>query len=145
MIVSFCGHRNIYHYDRVAKWLHREIENLIKNGVSTFYLGGYGSFDDLAKSLLVNFRKEYPNIKIYLVLAYFKHTKSLDGYDGTIYPPLETIPQKFAISKRNEWIIRQSSYLLAYVIHDYGGAYTMMRYAKRKRVNIIQFRTYEWN
>ena len=58
-------------------------------------------------------------------------------YDSTVYPPLENIPQKFAISKRNEWMINQADLIIAYVSHTYGGAYRSLEYARRKKKSII--------
>ena len=35
-------------------------------------------------------------------------------YDSTLYPPLENVPYKFAISKRNEWMINESDLIIAF-------------------------------
>lgn len=60
-------------------------------------------------------------------------------YDGTIYPDLEYVPKRFAIVKRNEWMINNSNFLIAHVKHDWGGAYRTLQYARRKKdIKIIQ-------
>lgn len=58
-------------------------------------------------------------------------------FDGTIYPPLETVPLKYAISKRNEWMIDQADMVVSGVTHDWGGAATTMKYAQTKKKRII--------
>lgn len=41
--------------------------------------------------------------------------------------------QNVAIVKRNEWMIDKSSFLIAYIDHEWGGAYRTFKYAKRKK------------
>lgn len=58
-------------------------------------------------------------------------------YDGVVYPPIENSPPKFAISKRNQWMMEQADVVIAYVKHEYGGAAQSLLYAKRKKKKII--------
>ncbi|MEG1529959.1 MAG: hypothetical protein RR405_06335, partial [Clostridia bacterium] len=53
-------------------------------------------------------------------------------YDEIIYPELEEVPYKFAISKRNEWMVDNADLVIAFVNHHFGGAYSTLQYAKRK-------------
>ena len=39
MIITFCGHKELYDEKEVKVWLERVTENLIVNGAETFYLG----------------------------------------------------------------------------------------------------------
>ncbi|MBQ3489992.1 MAG: hypothetical protein IJA86_05345 [Clostridia bacterium] len=57
--------------------------------------------------------------------------------DTSIYPPIEQVPPRFAISKRNEWMMANADLIIAYVNHEYGGAYQSLRVAKRKKKKII--------
>lgn len=57
--------------------------------------------------------------------------------DASIYPPIENTPPKFAILKRNEWMMRNADMVIAYVKHDYGGAYKSLQIAKREKKKII--------
>lgn len=57
MIITFCGHRELYDKKEVRAWLKRVTEDLIVNGAETFYLGGYGAFDRLAASVLAEQKK----------------------------------------------------------------------------------------
>lgn len=54
-------------------------------------------------------------------------------FDNTIYPEIENVPPKFAIIKRNEWMIDKSDFLIAYVEHNCGGAYRTLGYVKNKK------------
>ena len=109
------------------------MEPMIADGAYTFYLGGYGAFDSLAAAVLRELKKTYPHIQIILVLAYLNRNTDTSGYDSTLYPELEEVPLRFAISKRNERMVDLSDVVVAYVTHGWGGAAKTLEYAKRKR------------
>ena len=52
MIVTFCGHREIANVGRVREWLNNVCIQLIDDGASEFFLGGYGAFDRLCADVL---------------------------------------------------------------------------------------------
>ena len=43
MTVTFCGHRQMEHGAEVTAWLRNVVEDLIREGAVTFYLGGMGA------------------------------------------------------------------------------------------------------
>lgn len=51
-------------------------------------------------------------------------------YDEILYPELAP-PLRYAISKRNEWMINHSDHLIAYVRTHFGGAYNALLYADK--------------
>ena len=57
--------------------------------------------------------------------------------DSSIYPPIESVPLKFAIAKRNEWMMENADLVIAYVNRNYGGAYQSLQIAKRRKKKII--------
>ena len=139
MIATLCGHAQISQVEEVEKWLYAVSESLIEQGAVTFYLGGYGAFDGLAASVLREQKKRYPQIELVLVLAYLNDRRDTSGYDRTVYPPLETVPRRFAISHRNRWMVEVSDVVVVYVLHDWGGAATTLRCAKQKAKQIISY------
>ena len=46
--------------------------------------------------------------------------RDVSGYDSTVYPPLENVPHRFAISHRNRWMVENADVVVAYVLHDWG-------------------------
>ena len=75
-----------------------------------------------------------------MVLAYLPTEKTDFGFyhSFTIYPEgMETVHPKFAIEKRNQWMIDQSKYCVCYINHMYGGAYKFVRRAKKQGVRLI--------
>ena len=145
MTVTFCGHAQISQSEKIEKWLYDVTQKLIEQGATTFYLGGYGAFDSLAVSVLREQKKQYPQIELILVLAYLNTGRDTSGYDITVYPPLETVPRRFAISHRNRWMVESADVVVAYVLHDWGGAAKTLRYAKQKKKQIVSYRDREDN
>lgn len=144
-ICCFAGHANIPNKEEGKIKLRTEIINLIENEkVTTFYSGGKGDFDWLCAKAVDELRKDYPFIKSYWVLSYMPkekddYTESVSKiFDDTVYPNIENVPQRFAIVKRNKWLVNNSDFLIAYVEHDWGGAYKTLEYAeKRRKIKII--------
>lgn len=140
MKVTLCGHRKIEQTCKISKWLDIILSSLIEGGAATFYLGGYGAFDNLAAAVLRDLKKIYPHIQIILVLAYLnRNSSNASGYDSTLYPELERVPPRFAIFKRNERMVEMSDVVVAYVTHGWGGAATTLKYARRKKKSIVCF------
>ena len=143
MIVTFCGHRDVYSSeDRLRRWLKETVRELISRGADKFYLGGYGAFDRQAASVVRELRTDHPDIESVLVLAYLDRTlDELDRatYDRTAYPPLEKVPKRFAIVRRNEWMVDASDVVVSGVTHDWGGAYRTLKYAEKRGKEIIRY------
>ena len=139
MVVTFCGHREVQEPERVFKWLYETVSGLIRDGADVFYLGGYGGFDRMALSAVNKAKEAHPGVRAILVLPYLDRSMDLDAYDGSIYPPLEKVPRRYAISRRNRWMVDQADVVVAYVIHEWGGAATTLRYAEAKKKTIKRF------
>lgn len=139
MRVTFCGHKEVSERERVEQWLRQVCADLIEQGADEFFLGGYGSFDFMCASVLREIKKVQPAIRLVLVLPYMNSTMLTEGYDETVYPPLESVPKRFAISRRNEWMVCESDVVVAYVIRGFGGASTTLDYARRKKKTIIRY------
>lgn len=137
MTVTFCGHSQVANSAAVAAALTKIIDDLIAEGADEFLLGGYGEFDTMAAVAVRNAKKNYPGIRSTLVIPYIDRDYDPALYDGSLYPPLETVPRRYAISKRNEWMVANSDVVVACVQHSWGGAATTLKYAERKRKQII--------
>ena len=143
MIITFCGHSN-YLFGNVVK---EELKNILinetrKNPTCKFYLGGYGDFDGLCLRTLREIKKDFPDLELifitpYLDKSYSKLELAKYYYDDVIFPPIENTPRKFAISKRNEWMVDEADLVIAFVTYSWGGAAKTLEYAKRKKKTII--------
>ena len=139
MTITFCGHRQLDQPDEVRRWLYAITRTLILQGADIFYLGGYGAFDEMAAGVLVEWKQVYPQIQRLLVLAYPDRVPSRDIYDGTVYPPLERVPPRLAIVRRNQWMVEAADLVVACVCHDWGGAAGTLRYARKKQVPVLLY------
>ena len=129
---TFFGHRELY--ENLESVLFQAIKNLIVHeNVDTFYVGNQGQFDSLVHRVLKNLEKKYP-IHYAVVLAYMPTNKTeYDNLSDTMLPEgLETVHPRYAIDRRNKWMIDHSDYVIAYVTHSWGGAAKYASLAKRK-------------
>lgn len=78
-------------------------------------------------------KEKYPHISQVLVIPYMDQGYDKGLYDRSEYPPIETVPKRLAIIKRNEWMVDKSDVVAAYVSHDYGGAARTLHYAIRRK------------
>lgn len=140
LIATFIGHRDASLSLNGRKKLKAIIEKVIASGVKTFWCGAHGSFDGACASILKELKEYYLDLKVYVVSPYLSEhylrelNRLVDNgyYDGIILPPIEAIPQKYAILARNKYMIDHCCALISYVNATFGGAYTAYKYAKRK-------------
>ena len=119
--------------------------NIIDVKLVTCYLGGYGDFDEICARACRELKQEYDDIEVVYVTPYISLSeqakiKEMQSYglcDTSIYPPIENVPLRFAISKKNEWMMTNADLIIAYVNRSYGGAYKSLQVAKRKKKKII--------
>ena len=143
MTITFCGHSN-FSFDNTVKEKLKELllQEIRKNPACKFYLGGYGDFDSLCLNILKEIKANFPAIELLFITPYLNDNYSkLETaklyYDGIIYPPLENVPRRFCISKRNEWMVNEADFVIAFVKYSWGGAAKMLEYAKRKKVEFF--------
>lgn len=140
-ICCLFGHRDCFALEESN--LTDALENQIAKGVRTFYVGNHGYFDALVRRILRKLQKQYPHIQYAVVLAYLPEKQyAYDDPADTIYPEgLEAVPRKFAITKRNQWMIQQADVCVCYINRTWGGAYNSVITAKRKGIEIINLGT----
>ena len=67
--VCFTGHRKISEDTKtLSQKLYKKLEKAINDGVTDFYAGGAIGWDTLAALTVIELRKNYPYIKLHLVL-----------------------------------------------------------------------------
>ena len=132
----FIGHGEIY--KDIGLTVKREIIKLVEEGVDTFLNGGMGDFDMICANCVNSIKNIYPNIRQYLVIPYLTvKIKNKEKFDNIIYPDLEECYYKAAIPKRNEWMIKNSSYAVCYIEHEWGGAAKTYKKALKEKIKII--------
>ncbi|MBQ7095915.1 MAG: hypothetical protein IJN80_05655 [Clostridia bacterium] len=107
------------------------------HNASLFYVGNQGNFDRMVRKVLKQLQLIYPHISYYVVLAYLPCSFQ-EGYGDTIYPDgLERIPPRFAIDKRNRWMLDRCDYVITYVEYPFGGAAKFKALAEKRGKTVI--------
>ena len=136
MIVTFCGHSHFTKAEKYEEKLLSLLKNSVGNKPAEFFLGGYGAFDDFAYSCCKKYQMAHPNTRFIYITPYLSDKDNLKDkltqYDAIIYPEIESVPLRFAISHRNRWMIEKADLVIAYINHQSGGAYQTYRHAISK-------------
>ena len=139
MIVTFCGHAHFSKSEEYEQKILSFLEEKVGDQPADMYLGGYGDFDSFAYDCCKKYKETHPNVLLLFITPYMtveyqqNHLEyQKTRYDDIIYPEIEDKLPRFAISYRNKWMVEKADYVVAYVDHDWGGAYTTYKHAKRK-------------
>lgn len=145
----FTGHREIplLQLPKTKKNLEFTIEEAIQNGYLYFGAGGALGFDTLAAKTVLKLRKQYPQIKLILVLPCKTQTrgwrqKDIDEYESIMEQAdkvVYTSENYFngCMQKRNRHLVDGSSLCIAYLTKESGGTAYTVNYAKKNGLNII--------
>ena len=129
---TFFGHRDCP--ESVRPKIKTTLVNIIEEyGVDMFYVGNQGRFDALVRAELRKLKEEYPHIQYAVVLAYLPGKPSeYEDYSDTLLPEgIESVHPRYAISWRNNWMLQQADYVVAYVTHSWGGAAQYVQKAQK--------------
>ena len=138
----FIGHKDCP--NNIRDKLRDDIRRLINKGVETFYVGTQGNFDKVVYEVLRELEREY-EIKTIVVLAYLDR-KSQNIYfdmDKTVFPDeLTKVPLRFAIRRRNSYMIERSDYVVTYLNTPYSNTIANVEEAIRKKKVVINLGDY---
>ena len=135
---TFFGHRECP--DSIKPQLREVLIDLVMNhNVEIFYVGNQGQFDTIVRGVLRKLEKEYPQINYVVVLAYNPGKQNeYDDYSDTMLPEgIESVHPRYAISWRNNWMLRQSDYVVTYITHSWGGAAQYAAKAARQGKSVV--------
>ena len=134
---TFFGHRDTL--ASAEPFLHAVLIDLIETkSVRLFYVGCQGNFDLMAQRQLNLLSCSY-DIQFYIVQAYLPQKSGVEhSITNSIFPEgLECVPRRFAICKRNLWMIERCRYVVTYIRYCTGNAEKMKQLAIRKGKTII--------
>ena len=136
---TFFGHRDCP--EAVRPKLREVLVELIeRHGVDRFYVGRQGAFDAMVRSVLRELTEFYPHISYAVVLERLPgpRDQAMWDFSDTIFPEgLELVPPRFAISRRNLWMLKQADLVVTYVTHGWGGAAQFGEKARRQKKTVI--------
>lgn len=136
----FAGHGQLSYGEDVYEKLIEVLKRLVTDeNVTEFFVGNYGSFDSLCAKAVRHIKEEFPHINLTLVIPYL--TKEIENnkdyfnsaFDSILVADMpENTPKAIKILKCNEYMVRKSEFVVAYVKYSFGGAYKAIEFAQRK-------------
>ena len=137
MICTFIGHRDTP--NSLMESIRKAIIELINNGIKDFYVGNNGSFDFLVQTALAEISKTNSAINCRIVLSCINEVAISGNQELTVFPEeLSSVPKRFAISKRNEYLLKKSSVIICCVNNTFSNSYKYMEKARRKGLTVIR-------
>ena len=147
--VAFTGHRKVeYNFD--YKKLELFLQDLITKGYQNFFIGMALGFDTICFRTLENLKKSYPHIKLIACIPCKEQDKMFNFEQKQRYKNMldnadyrVLISEKYTsycMQERNEFMVDNSSLVIAYLQRNYGGTANTVNYANKtgKRVvNIV--------
>lgn len=150
-VACFSGHRRLPHDCTALKEnLEKTLIKLIKQGVVFFGSGGAVGFDMLAGETVLRLKKDYPYIKLILVLPCPPKQQTLKwnkAQKNRYYSILEQADKVRILSpkytdscmiERNRHLVDNSAHLICYLRERHGGTFYTVGYAERHCLNILR-------
>ena len=103
-------------------------------------MGMRGNFDVLCSVILQKLKKVYPQVCCIKVWAYIPQSgQELHGcFDGSVYLLERRVPPMYAITETNKSMVRTADYIFSGVVHDWGGAWSAVLYAKKQGKRVVE-------
>jgi len=146
----FTGHRELPTGESRGKLtakLEKAVVAQIESGIQFFGVGGARGFDALAAQTVLRLRKEYPNIRLILVLPCLSQTRRWPAEDVEEYESIKAQADKVVYTsheyfrgcmfKRNRHLVDNSSVCICYKNRDSGGTAYTVNYAMKQGLEII--------
>lgn len=150
----FTGHRSLSHEEKlkVAVRLREIIVEQIKTGVVFYGAGGARGFDALAAQTVLDMKKEYPQLRLILVLPCEDQTRGWRSEDIAVYEDIKRRSDKVVyvsreytsdcMHRRNRHLVDHSGTCICYLTRRSGGTAYTVDYARRKGLCIINLAEY---
>lgn len=145
----FTGHRSLSHEEKlkVAVRLREIIAEQIEAGVVFYGAGGALGFDTLAAQTVLDMKKEYPQMRLILVLPCEDQTRGWHSEDIAVYKDIKRRSDKVVyvsreytpdcMHRRNRHLVDHSGICICYLTRASGGTAYTVDYARRKGLHII--------
>ena len=137
MICVLFGHKDASEKikAKIKKYI---IDILSENERVEFFVGNNGSFDSMAQSVLEDLSIERTELNYLIYLSKVDEVALSGNQTKTVYPEgLHKVPKRFAISKRNDLLIKNADIALIYVNNRFSNTYKITEKLKKRGVRII--------
>ena len=149
----FTGHRSLLKNEvaQIKNRLEEEVVKLIHQGVIYYGTGGAIGFDTLAALTILKLQKDFPQIRLILVLPCKLQEKYWNAENIMIYNQILFCANKVVytdehyhkgcMQKRNRHLVNNSAYCICYLKKATGGTASTVRYAFDSDLKIINLAT----
>ncbi len=147
--VCFTGHRNIdsEHAQHIPAILDQILRTLIRHGATCFYAGGALGFDTVAAIAVLRLKREFPHLKLNLILPCKDQTRNWNENDRAIYDAIleraDSVEYacshytSYCMHERNRRLVDSAQLCVAYCAHNGGGSAYTMGYALKNEKEVI--------
>ena len=145
----FTGHRElpVLQIPSLKRKLKRTIISSIEDGYRFFGAGGALGFDTLAAQTILDLKKDYPDIKLILVLPCPNQTQGWKKKDVETYEKIKAQADKVVYTSqhyyqgcmhtRNRHLVDNSSLCISYLTANSGGTAYTVKYALSEGIKVI--------
>lgn len=145
----FTGHRilSLAERDYIQKRLSEEIDRLYKIGKNQFISGGAIGFDQIAAYVVLDKKKIYKDISLFMVLPFVGqeekwNLKQKEAYEQLLPMADEVIYisesyNDYCIHGRNMYMVDASSVCICYLKYQRGGTFNTVKYALENDMDVI--------
>lgn len=150
-VACFSGHRKLPEdCTELRTNLEKAIISLIEQGVVFFGSGAALGFDQLASAIILNLKKDYPHIKLVMVLPCppneqsMKWSREQREYYEKLLKQADKIRQvspkytSTCMFERNRRLVDCSAYLICYLRENSGGTFYTVNYAEKQGLKILR-------
>ena len=111
---------------------------LLNEGCKCFYVGNNGSFDILVQAVLKEIESDRGELNYKIVLSRVGEKAKSGEQERTVLPEgQELFLPKFAITKRNDWMMKKATVLVVYLLNSCSRIAKYVDSAKKKGIRII--------
>jgi uncharacterized phage-like protein YoqJ len=136
---AFAGHRVFYDAPD-ENLLKKCVINLVNQGVDTFYSGMAMGFDLFAANVVIDVKKDYPNVKLVACIPCLGQERYYSATDKQLYEKvLVNCDDVVVLSEhyyngcmfvRDRYMVDNSEYLIVYMRQKVGGTIYTLNYAR---------------
>lgn len=137
MACCFFGHRDAP--GSVRGEIAAAIEKRIGEGEREFFVGNNGAFDRMVQAILHEIAERSGEIEYVVVLSSPSELGGVaDGLPTMLPDGIECAPPRFAIDRRNEWMLRHCGCAIVYYRHRFSSCEKWVEKARRRGMHIIE-------
>ncbi len=148
-ICCFTGHRELYGKDIPKLYinLYNTVRELINQGYTDFRAGGAIGFDTIAASCILDLKREFPNIKLHLILPCENQDNYFSNFEKKAYhyilqhaDTVSFVRKNYfngVMAMRNRALVNGADICVAYLKTLKGGTYQTVNMARKAKVQII--------